>query len=261
MPNSHANRSLLIAATILFMAVSPRIADATIVEFETVLGNFQVNLYDNATPQTVANFLNYVNSGAYTDSIFHRSVAGFVVQGGGFITDTNAMLSGIQTNAPVTNEPVYSNVRGTIAMAKVGGDPNSATSQWFFNLANNAADLDGQNGGFTVFGEVTGNGMTIIDALAALSTYNLGGAFAELPLQDYTATDFANMVVPDNTNFVIVTGITVTDTTVDTAAGLNPTPNTSNSGGGNNGGGNGGGGGFGLLALIALFSVRFARHA
>jgi cyclophilin family peptidyl-prolyl cis-trans isomerase len=167
------------------------------------------------------------------------------------------------TNPAVTNEPVYSNVRGTIAMAKLGNDPNSATSQWFINLANNAANLDDQNGGFTVFGEVTA-GMDVVDAIAALPLYDFGSAFTNLPLQNYSAADFANSVPVDNTHLVIVTAVNVPDTTVDSAAGLNPTPTTRNTTpAGNGGGGGGGGGSFALLSLLGLFgfaATRVLRH-
>lgn len=252
------NARLITATALLcFAALLPRAADATIVTFETVLGTFEVNLYDNATPRTVENFLNYVQNGNYSDSIFHRSVSGFIVQGGGFVTDANAQITDIAANAAVVNEPVYSNVRGSIAMAKLGSDPNSATNQWFFNLANNAGNLDSQNGGFTVFGEVIGNGMAVVDAIAALPTYNFGGALVNLPLQNYSATDFNNDVPVDNSHLIIVTAITVTDSTVDSAAGLNPTPTTA---GNNTGGtGGGGGGGFGLLALLGLAAVGARR--
>ncbi len=80
-------RSLLLAALLSGTAICPGISSATIVEFQTVIGHFEVNLYDNATPATVANFLDYVNNGAYTNSVYHRSVPGFVVQGGGFTFD------------------------------------------------------------------------------------------------------------------------------------------------------------------------------
>jgi cyclophilin family peptidyl-prolyl cis-trans isomerase len=247
------------AANILVLLLTlPQAAMATIVEVVTDLGTVEINLYDNATPATVTNFLNYVNSGAYTDSIFHRSVPGFVIQGGGFITDINAQVGEITTNSAVTNEPVYSNVRGTIAMAKLGNDPNSATSQWFINLANNAANLDDQNGGFTVFGEVTA-GMDVVDAIAALPLYDFGSAFTNLPLQNYSATDFANIVPVDNTHLVIVTAVNVPDTTVDSAAGLNPTPTTRNTTPPGNGGGGGGGGSIALLSLLGLFGFAATR--
>lgn len=244
-----------LAIVLATTAVFPRISEATIVEFQTNLGNFEVNLYDNATPLTVANFLDYVNNGAYTNAIYHRSVTGFVVQGGGFAYNQMIPLDNIAENAPVTNEPEFSNVRGTIAMAKLGNDPNSATNQWFFNLADNSANLDGQNGGFTVFGEVVGNGMDVIDALAALPIYNFGGATSEIPLMNYTANDFTNNVPIDGTHLVIISAVVVTDTTVDTAAGLNPPPNTIINAPAPPpppGVGGGGGGSVGIIGLCAL---------
>lgn len=253
--------TLLLAAVIASASIFPKTADATIVEFQTVLGNFEVNLYDNGTPATVANFLDYVQNGAYTDSVFHRSVPGFVIQGGGFRFDAISTLSAIPTNAAVTNEPIYSNVRGTIAMAKLGGDPNSATSQWYFNLSNNAASLDGQNGGFTAFGEVVGNGMDVVDAIAALPTFAFASPYGELPLQNYSTSDFTNEVTVDGTHLIIVTEIIVTDTAVNSAAGLNPVTNTANTGSGGNGNGGGGGGGsFGLFSLLGLLLLRNFRR-
>ena len=252
-----SRRSLLLAALISSTAVLPRISSATVVEFQTVMGNFEVNLYDNATPATVTNFLDYVNNGAYTSSIYHRSIPGFVVQGGGFTFNMALPLDTIPANAAVTNEPEFSNVRGTIAMAKLPDDPNSATNQWFFNLADNSASLDGQNGGFAVFGEVVGNGMDVIDAIAALPVYNFSSPTEDLPLRNYTANDFTNMVPVDGTHLVIVSAVVVSDTTVDSAAGRNPPLNTANSGGGApappppaSGGGGGSFGFFGLLALL-----------
>ena len=256
-----------VTALALLATICPSISNATIVEFQTNLGNFEVNLYDNATPATVANFLNYVNNGRYTSSVIHRSVPGFVVQGGGFVFDTAVPLDNVPTFPAVVNEPEFANVRGTIAMAKLGGDPNSATSQWFFNLSNNTANLDAQNGGFTAFGEVVGDGMTVVDAIAALPRFNFGSPTDELPLRNYTQLDFEDSVRPDVDNFVIISAIVVTDTTVDSAAGLNPPVNTSNQpappnpgGGGNGGGGGGGGGGAlgyaSLLILLALLRRR-----
>jgi peptidyl-prolyl cis-trans isomerase A (cyclophilin A) len=159
---------------------------STVVRFSTTLGDFEVALFDSDTPITVANFLSYVESGAYTTNLFfHRSVPGFVLQGGGFYILSNTVFA-VPTQPAITNEPGISNLRGTIAMAKVGDNPNSATSQWFFNLGDNSANLNNQNGGFTVFGRVIGEGMQVVDALAAVPTYDasitLGGAFTQLPL-------------------------------------------------------------------------------
>jgi len=256
--------SILLASVMAF----PVTANATIVRVETVLGTFDINLYDNATPATVANFLNYVQNGDYTDSIFHRLDSGFIVQSGGFRTNLNAQISAIPANLPVTNEPVYSNVRGTISMAKISNQPNSATNEWFINLANNGANLDNQNNGFTVFGEVIGGGMDVIDTLAALPIFAFAGALNELPLRNYTATDFTNGITTNNTHLITIIGISVSDSTVDSAAGLNPTPTTAGgtvgstvgSGGSGGGGGGGGGGGFGLLTLLGLLSVSIKRR-
>ncbi len=249
-----SRRSLWLAALISSTSALPQIATATIVEFDTVMGTFQVNLYDNDTPATVANFLDYVNAGAYNGSIYHRSVPGFIVQGGGFALDTmNFQVNAITANPAVINEPVFANVRGTLSMAKLGGDPNSATNQWFFNLADNTGNLDDQNGGFTAFGEVVGNGMDVLDDIAALPRFNLGGAFTEIPLLGDTNNDPL-----DDTNYVIVNSVTIFDTTVDSAAALNPPLNTATSGGGTTpppaptSGGGGGGGGFGFFALLGL---------
>jgi peptidyl-prolyl cis-trans isomerase A (cyclophilin A) len=249
-----------IAALLICSSWLPRLAQASIVEVQTVVGDFQINLYDNATPLTVNNFLNYVQNGGYTQSIFHRSVPGFIVQSGGFATDLNAAITAIPANPAVTNEPVFSNRRGTIAMAKVGGDPNSATSQWFINLVDNSGNLDSQNGGFTAFGEVVGNGMDVVDAIAALQRFNLGGALGEIPLRNYNGTD---PVV--NSHLIIVTAIIVTDNTVDSAgvAGLNPPRNDSLNTGGGTGGSGGGGGAINLLLLLGLLGlggVRFWRN-
>jgi peptidyl-prolyl cis-trans isomerase A (cyclophilin A) len=257
-------RSLVVAALAFTAPLFPRIADATIVEFQTVMGDFEVNLFDSDTPETVTNFLEYVNNGAYTNSVYHRSVPGFIVQGGGFFYDMALPLETIPPNPPVINEPVFSNVRGTIAMAKLSGDPDSATSQWFFNLADNSANLDSQNEGFSVFGQVVGDGMDVIDAIAALPIYNFGSPVNALPLRDYTQTDFDAQVPIDDSNFVMVTAVIVSDSTVDSAAGLNPPLNTADSippptnGGG---GGGGGGGGFGFLGLLALLMAGRFRSA
>lgn len=201
------------AACVVLVAIfaSPQLASATIVRMETDFGNIDIELYDEEAPKTVANFLRYAGRQDYTNNGFiHRSVPGFVVQGGGFafaeVFGTSVYFH-IPEDPPVQNEFSLSrsNVRGTIAMAKVGNDPDSATSEWFFNLSdNNASNLDYQNGGFTVFGRVLdtgpGTGMDVVDAIAALdvckvvyflnavvdpacSVYN--SAFTDLPVINY----------------------------------------------------------------------------
>ncbi len=148
------------------------------------------------TPLTAANFLAYANAGRYTNTIIHRSIANFMIQGGGFTQPTAASnVAGgypatIAQFAAVQNEFGNSNIRGTIAMAKLGNDPNSATNQFFFNTADNSGNLDNQNGGFTAFGRVLGTGMGVVDALAAIPKYNAdgGGVFSDLPLRVPTTT-------------------------------------------------------------------------
>ena len=147
---------------------------ATRVAFGFDLGRVVVELFNSAAPLTVANFLNYTRSDRYDDTVVHRSAnlgapnfEPFVIQGGGFRASD---LTHIATDAPVTNEfRPNTEQRGTIAMAKQGGNPNSATSEWFFNLRDNKDILDGQNGGFTSFGQVI-TGMNVVDAISALPT-------------------------------------------------------------------------------------------
>lgn len=208
-------------------------AQATRVQFQTVMGDFEVNLFDHdpAVKATVDNFLKYVRTtegyGNYANTIIHRSVPGFVIQGGGYVYDgTNLPPDEITTGPRITNQPIYSNVRGTITMAKLGDLVDSATNQWFINLADNSANLDRQNGGFSVFGQVEGNGMAIVDAIAAVNRFNMGSPFNSIPLRNYTSADATNNVAVDEDNFVTVTNIVILDENPNTAAGLNPIKNT-----------------------------------
>lgn len=162
------------------------------VRVSTTLGTMDFILFNAATPATVTNFMSYVNAGKYTDVVFHRSVANFVIQGGGFKgAGSGSNFTSVVTAPTVVNEPGIANVRGTLSMAKNGGIPDSATSQFFVSLNDNRANLDYQNGGFTVFGRVAGNGMTVADNISALptATYNLlldGGStatqFSDFPM-------------------------------------------------------------------------------
>ncbi len=142
-----------------------RIVTPDRVRLSTTLGDMVFELVDDA-PITTANFLQYVTDGFYNGTIFHRVVPGFVIQGGGFLPG-NVQPAGLRP--PIQNEfsPDRSNVRATVAMAKLGGNPDSATSQFFVNLADNSANLDNQNGGFTVFARVI-EGMDVVDAIAAV---------------------------------------------------------------------------------------------
>jgi len=149
-------------------------------------GDVLVQLYPSQAPLTVANFLKYVDNNAYDYSFFHRSVDDFIIQAGGSFVNTaqNNIIDTITSYGTVQNEPGISNTSGTIAMAKVDGDPNSATSEWFFNLGDNSANLDQQNGGFTVFGKVLDSSMEIVDAIGNLpiSDQSSSIGFGELPV-------------------------------------------------------------------------------
>jgi cyclophilin family peptidyl-prolyl cis-trans isomerase len=158
-----------------------------IVRFHTDLGDMDVYLVQDVAPKNVANFLGYVNREAYDNSFIHRSPPNFVIQGGGY-KFVNGQVVSISQGSPVVNEFHVSNTRGTLAMAKVAGDPNSATNQWFFNESDsNAATLDTQNGGFTVVGRImTTLGLTTMDTIASVPIYNAGSPFDQLPLLNYT---------------------------------------------------------------------------
>ncbi|MDC8444338.1 MAG: peptidylprolyl isomerase [Nitrosomonas sp.] len=175
------------------------------------MGQFCMELFERQAPGTVANFIRYVNSGAYAQGIFHRSMPGFVIQGGGFKvtgSDTGAKVSAVDVFDPIKNEFGISNTRGTVAMAKVGGDPDSATSQWFVSLADNSVNLDNQNGGFTVFAKILYNGMAIFDAIAALQRVNFGGALSTTPTINFDVTQ-----PPQVDNFVVISSVDLHDVT------------------------------------------------
>ena len=192
---------------------------ATIVEMNTSQGVIEINLFDQQTPKTVANFLSYVQDDSYNETVIHRSVSNFVIQGGGFTFSDS--LDAITTKPAVENEPVFSNVKGTIAMAKLSGDANSATSQWFFNITDNSAALDTQNGGFTVFGQITAASQSTLDKIAAL--VHCG----ETPVVDITTEQCASTdVTISSANLVTIQNVAVMDDDPNSAAGLTVTDNT-----------------------------------
>ena len=218
------------SAVALFVGSASVSMAATVVRFETVLGNFDVQLYDATMPRTVTNFLNYVTSNRYDGTAVHRNsdtsdpvLRDFVIQGGGYSFVEHSpviQFNNVLTDAPISDEPGGgvagpSNLRGTIAMAKSG--PNTVTSQWFINQGNNSF-LDNParaDGGFSAFGTVLGSGMTVVDAIGDLPLptdfgFSIGSPFGELPLRNFSGTSINDIRV---TNTVTVTKIRVLNLT------------------------------------------------
>ncbi|MBB1454304.1 peptidylprolyl isomerase [Pseudoalteromonas sp. SG43-5] len=226
---------------------------ATIVEMNTSQGVIEINLFDQQTPKTVANFLSYVQDDSYNETVIHRSVSNFVIQGGGFTYSDS--LDAITTKPAVENEPVFSNVKGTIAMAKLSGNENSATSQWFFNMANNSAGsaaLDTQNGGFTVFGQITAASQSTLDKIAAL--VHCG----DTPVVDITTEQCSSSdVAISSANLVTIQSVTVMDDDPNSAVGLTVTENTLIDSGAPIGSDSSSGGG--LIWLLGAFLLAVPR--
>ncbi len=160
----------------------------TQVLIETTMGNITIELDMQNAPNTGANFLAYVDDGYFVDTIFHRVIPNFMVQGGGITTDMSDKPS---SRPPIENEANngLKNDRGTLAMARTG-DPHSATSQFFINHADNAflnfTSESMQGWGYAVFGKVT-DGMDIVDAIAQVQTGDSGG-HQNVPLETITIT-------------------------------------------------------------------------
>jgi peptidyl-prolyl cis-trans isomerase A (cyclophilin A) len=149
------------------------------IRFETSLGDFTIEFYEKEAPESVANFMRYIDDGFFDGTIFHRIVPGFVIQGGGFTED----MSQKRTKPPVKNEADngLKNSRGTLSMARTN-DINSATSQFFVNLKDNDfLDHSRGNFGYAVFARVT-QGMEVIDKIAAVETGRTRG-FDDVPLE------------------------------------------------------------------------------
>lgn len=190
------SRTLLSFDPMTFPDVNTDLETATnpVVLIETTMGNIYWELLPGDAPGHVANLLEYINDGDYAFSFFHRLVGGFVLQGGEFVWDDDTQtLTTVDENPTVTNEPVRSNVARTVALAKMGGDPNSGRNQFFINLDDNSGTppngLDFQNGGFTVFALVAGApSWSVVQSIASLATtdnfFSLEptGALGEVPV-------------------------------------------------------------------------------
>lgn len=155
-------------------AAQPETKEAApvIVRLETSKGNIDIELNAEKAPISVANFLEYVDKGHYNDTIFHRVIPNFMIQGGGFDVNMNQK----ETGKGIKNEwqNGLSNTRGTIAMARLGRQPDSGTAQFFINVADNAfLDEPRDGAGYAVFGKVVA-GMDVVDAIKGVATTSKG---------------------------------------------------------------------------------------
>ncbi len=175
--------SHLVLALCLMLLGGPTLAGNPRVLMETTKGNVTLELDPSAAPETVKNFLQYVDDGFYADTIFHRVIDGFMIQGGGL----GKTLEHKPTRAPVNNEANngLKNLRGTLAMARTG-DPNSASSQFFINLVDNSfldhRDQTRKGWGYCVFGKVV-DGMEVVDQIAKLPTTTRPDGSQNVPIE------------------------------------------------------------------------------
>jgi peptidyl-prolyl cis-trans isomerase A (cyclophilin A) len=172
-------KRIVLAALGLLLSVGVHAAQNPRVLIDTSLGQIEVELAEDYAPITVKNFLAYVDAGFYNDTVFHRVIPGFMIQGGGFDTRMDEK----PTQAPIRNEADNGlrNVRGTLAMARTS-DVNSATAQFFINQKDNAfLDHGARDFGYAVFGKVV-RGMEVVDRISQVRTGSVSG-FQDVPLQ------------------------------------------------------------------------------
>jgi uncharacterized protein (TIGR03437 family) len=217
--------------------------DAQTVRFQTTFGGIDVVLTPTTTPLTVANFMNYVDSGAFSNTIFHRSLSPsaasaappYIIQGGGYVLGpANIPVLYGPLNPPVTNEfnsaSCPCNILGTLAMALTASSIDSGTNQWYFNLSDNASSFD--SGDYTVFGNIANNAsLAVANNINALNTWSVDfgqdADFANLPLQNYSCPNPTCPLV-QMANYVFVNSIgPITAPTV-TAAGVADAATSSN---------------------------------
>lgn len=183
---------LPIVLSVLAGLTQTSVAEPTQVKIETTAGDFVVQLDEARAPLTVANFLQYVTDGFYTGTIFHRVVNGFVIQGGGF----TAELAQKPTRLPVVNESGngLSNRRGSVAMARTG-EPHSADSQFYINLADNLPlDAKPTRWGYAVFGDVV-QGMDVVDEIGHRVTGSKGG-MQDVPVEAVVIRKVSVLKIP-----------------------------------------------------------------
>ncbi|MBK9114604.1 MAG: peptidylprolyl isomerase [Betaproteobacteria bacterium] len=185
-------RKLILAAGFAALAATPALAANPQVEFDTTAGVIKLELYPDAAPKTVANFLEYVKSGFYAGTQFHRVIDGFMIQGGGFTADY--VKKPTRPPIPIESESSLKaglrNVPGTIAMARTS-DPNSASAQFFINVNDNArlnfTSATPQGYGYTVFGKVI-EGMDVVTKIAKAPKGATGKVHEEMNPADVPAT-------------------------------------------------------------------------
>jgi cyclophilin family peptidyl-prolyl cis-trans isomerase len=176
--------AVILAFTIVSFTIGAVAAEGNKrVKITTDLGVIELELFEKEAPKTVENFIRYAKAGFYDGTVFHRVIAGFMIQGGGF----EPGLAKKDTEAPIENEADNGqrNMTGTIAMARTG-DPHSATAQFFINTADNSplnhTDKSMRGWGYTVFGKVT-SGMDVVRSIEGVATGNTGG-FGDVPVDD-----------------------------------------------------------------------------
>ncbi len=188
------------------------------IRLRTNLGDIFVTLTPEAAPATVANFMEYLTSGDYENTFFHRSLPGGegtpqLIEAGrfSFPQDSPTGVTRIRELDPIANEFNQSNTRGTISMVLPPGQPDGATNAWFINVANNNdpifGEIDSIDGGATVFGTINAAGMEVVDRIAAECTEDLGGDFPEIPVLGDVSAGLSReqvILITETTEFVNV---------------------------------------------------------
>ena len=183
---------LVAAGLCLAAGLDAREKEVSMVRITTTMGDITLELYPDKAPETVGNFLRYVDDGFYKGTVFHRVIRNFMIQGGGF----DARLNKKSTREPIRNEAAneLKNQRGTIAMARTSV-PDSATAQFFINAVDNPSldfrDPSAAGIGYCVFGRVV-EGMDVVDAIQAVATGTVGG-FRDVPRQEVVIREAARV--------------------------------------------------------------------
>jgi len=189
-------KSILIP--LLILSNSIEVVANSFVRVQTDLGDFTIELFENDAPITTKNFLNYVQSGSYQSTIIHRAEPGFVLQTGKISSNESAnIIDPILKGSPIALEYQLPNILGSVAMARTDL-PDSATSEWFINLADNTDILgESNNGGYAVFGRVIGDGLTVVRKIENLNRAKYINEIPfDVPVINYTGSglNVANFV-------------------------------------------------------------------